>query len=268
MANLVYVRLGDARIITATGDISVVRNDFVIVDIDGILEFATVLRSQQAENSADVVAKIVRKATQPDVEQNEQNQILNAKDKPAVQQFVTKHNLSLKLVAVLRSFDGKKLLVMYTASDRVDFRTLVRELAGYFKMRIEMRQISEREEACFCGGCGACGQPICCRRFLTQPKQTTIKMAKIQNSALTPNKVNGLCGKLMCCLQYEFGQYQEILAKMPAIGSAVSTPNGDGVVEFNDCLRELVGVRLDADGSVQKIDLDKVTQQKGKVDNE
>ncbi len=263
MANIVYARLGDARVVAATSEIAVSRDAAVILDIDGIWEFATVLRTQQPDETMEIVAKLVRIATQADVEQNAQNQILNAKDKPIVQQFVTKHNLSLNLVAVLRSFDGKKLLVMYTASDRVDFRLLVREMASFFKMRIEMRQISEREEACFCGGCGVCGQPICCRRFLTQPKQTTIKMAKIQNSALTPNKVNGLCGKLMCCLQYEYGQYQEILAQMPAIGTAVSTPSGDGVVEFNDCLREMVGVRLNSDGSVQKFALDKVSKQKG-----
>ncbi len=254
MAYLVFARLNDSHVIQVGSSIEAKKGDKVILNIDGILEFAVVERSTQSESEIPANS-LVRIATAADIEQNTRNADFQPQDKKTVLDFVNKYNLSLKLVSVLRSFDNKKLLVMYTANDRVDFRQLVRDLATSFRMRIEMRQISEREEACFCGGCGVCGQPICCRRFLTQPKQTTIKMAKVQGSALTPNKINGLCGKLMCCLQYEYNQYQEILATMPPIGSKVSTPNGDGVVEYNDCLREMVAVRLPEEEGVQKFPL-------------
>lgn len=260
MAYSVVVRLEDARVIEAISASEVKRGDPVVVNVDGVLEYGATMRVAPvfATDPAQINT-IIRVATEADVIQDKKNRELAQQDQATVLDFVTKHELSLKLVAVLRSFDNKKLLIMYTASERVDFRALVRELAVFFRMRIEMRQIGEREEACFLGGCGVCGQPICCRRFLTQPKQTSIKMAKLQNSALTPNKVNGLCGKLMCCLQYEYGQYQEILAKMPGIGAEVDTPGGAGVVEYNDCLRELVAVRLNDQKGVQKFALDKIT---------
>ena len=134
---------------------------------------------------------------------------------------------------------------MYTADDRVDFRQLVKDLAGVFRMRVEMRQISERDEAKFRGGCGMCGEMLCCRRFLNIPRQTSVKMAKTQGLSPTPNKTNGVCGKLMCCLQYEYSQYREALDKLPPIGSIVNTKDGKGEVAYLDLVRELVAVRLD-----------------------
>ena len=267
MAYLIFARLNDSRVIQVGSDIEVRKGDKIILDIDGILEFAEAERSTQSDSEIPAIS-LVRIATTADINQNARNADFQPQDKKTVLNFVTKYNLSLKLVSVLRSFDNKKLLVMYTASERVDFRQLVRDLATNFRMRIEMRQISEREEACFCGGCGACGQPICCRRFLSQPKQTTIKMAKVQGSALTPNKINGLCGKLMCCLQYEYNQYQEILATMPPIGSKVSTPSGEGLVEYNDCLRELVAIRLAGEDGVQKFSLADVKILEAKEESE
>ena len=266
MASVVIARLNDARLVEAVDTQNVAKKQKVILNIEGVLEFATVERVEQKDTDSAIL--IERIASPEDIEANAQNLACQIEDKTKVLDLVQKHNLSLKLVAVLRSFDNKKLLVMYTADERVDFRLLVREMAGVFKMRIEMRQIGDREEACFVGGCGACGQPICCRRFLTQPKQSTIKMAKVQGQALNPNKVNGLCGKIMCCLSYEYTQYQEILASMPKIGASVDTPKGNGVVEYNDCLRELVAVRFE-DESVEKFPLaDIVVQKKESEDSD
>lgn len=268
MAYLVFVRLKDSRVMRVSSSVEAKKGNKVISNFDGILEFGTVERCLPNENEG-VSGSLVRIATTADIEQDRRNNELQLQDKKTVWDFVNKCNLTLKLVSVLRSFDNKKILIMYTASDRVDFRQLVRDLANHFKIRVEMRQISEREEACFCGGCGVCGQPICCRRFLTQPKQTTIKMAKLQGSALMPNKVNGLCGKLMCCLQYEYNQYQEILGNMPAIGSKVKTPSGEGVVEYNDCLREMVAVKLSDSNELKKFPLGEVAlngKQEGEKD--
>lgn len=269
MAYLVSARLNDSRVTQAISEIAVQKGDKIVLDIDGINEFAQVqicteLTSEEVEN------KVLRMATAEDILQNERNMNMQPQDKKTVLNYVIKNNLTLKLVSILRSLDGKKLLIIYTADERVDFRQLVRELANEFKMKIEMRQITEREEAYFFGGCGACGQPICCRRFLNQPKQTTIKMAKTQCTALNPNRINGLCGKLMCCLQYEHEQYQELLAQMPAINSKVATKDGEGKVEFNDCLRGLVAVRFADEKGVKKYPLDEVTvlEKKEKTDDE
>ncbi len=257
MAYLVLARLNDSRIAKAVSESAVKKGDKVVLNCGGFLEFAEALSVGENVDS-EVENSLVRVATAEDIAQNEQNMNMQPQDKITVLNFVKGNNLTLKLVSVLRSLDNKKLLIMYTAEERVDFRQLVRELANEFKMKIEMRQISEREEAYFLGGCGVCGQPICCRRFLNQPKQTSIKMAKTQSIALNPNKINGLCGKLMCCLQYENSQYQEILENMPKINAIVKTADGEGKVEYNDCLREMVAVRFEA-GNVVKYPLAEIT---------
>lgn len=243
MASLVYVRLNDARLLPFESSLGLVKGQKVIVSIDGINEFGTVEFTK--EGDVEIVGSVVRVATESDIAQNKRMLENQADDKVKVREHLDKLGIEMKLVAVLRSFDGKKILVMYTADDRVDFRQLVKDLAGVFHMRVEMRQISERDEAKFRGGCGMCGEMLCCRRFLNIPRQTSVKMAKTQGLSPTPNKTNGVCGKLMCCLQYEYSQYREALAKLPPIGSIVNTKDGKGEVAYLDLVRELVAVRLD-----------------------
>lgn len=255
MANLINIRFNDARILPCICDFDVEPNSKVVVDCDGILEFGTALYKTK-EEVENVINKVLRIATLQDIEQNKQVLSNIEEDKKKVSERVNIAKLEMKLVTVLRSFDSKKILIMYTADDRVDFRMLVRDLAGIFRMRVEMRQISERDEARYLGGCGICGQPICCRRFLIQPKQTSIKMAKVQGQSLTPTKINGACGKLMCCLQYEFAHYSEVLSKMPTICSKVVAPEkGEGVVAYNDVLSEMVAVRF-PDQTILKYNLE------------
>ena len=250
------VRLNDEKALSFfnKNELEVKKGDLVIVDMDGILESGVVLYCDDADNESKYF--IVRKQNEEDFVKNREVLAYEEKDKEIIKERVAHFALDMKLVAVKRSFDNKKILIIYTAEDRVDFRELVRDLAGIFRMRVEMRQIGDREEAKILGGCGMCGQPVCCRRFLSQPKQTTIKMAKAQGQALTPTKINGLCGKLMCCLQYEYDQYKEILDKMPTINSRVSCEDGEGVVAYNDCLSEEVAIKLDKDGSIKKFKLD------------
>ena len=243
MASLVYVRLNDARLLPFASAISITKGQNVVVDIDGIAEFGTVEFKKIGDT--EIAGNVVRIATENDIAQNKRMLDFQADDKAKVREHLDKLGIEMKLVAVLRSFDGKKILVMYTADDRVDFRQLVKDLAGVFRMRVEMRQISERDEAKFRGGCGMCGEMLCCRRFLNIPRQTSVKMAKTQGLSPTPNKTNGVCGKLMCCLQYEYSQYREALDKLPPIGSIVNTKDGKGEVAYLDLVRELVAVRLD-----------------------
>ena len=248
------VKFNDARTLICESDGVIEPNQGVVVDFDGINEYGIVLHTV---NQGEEVHSIVRIATTADVEQNKRMLSFVEQDKKKVIEKVKALGIELKLITVLRSLDGKKILVMYTAEDRVDFRQLVRDLAGVFRMRVEMRQVGERDKARFVGGCGPCVQKFCCTRFNSGNKMISVKMAKVQGLSLTPNRINGVCGKLMCCLEYEYEQYKDILAKMPALKSEVTTPDGNGIVEYHDYLGEMVGVRF-KDNNVQKYPLEKI----------
>ena len=150
----------------------------------------------------------------------------------------------MKLVSVEYAFDNSKILFFFTANGRVDFRSLVKDLASVFKMRIELRQIGVRDEAKMLGGLGPCGRPICCGSFLDQFQPVSIKMAKEQNLSLNPTKISGVCGRLMCCLKYEQEHYEMTRKKMPKIGREVITPDGTGPVTDLNIVKETVFVRL------------------------
>ena len=253
MASIVKVLLNDKRILPfINNDLPLKNGVEVVVDNDEICEFG-IVKYAVKETDVEVKNKVLRIATEEDKEKNKNLLSMVGKDKEIVLQKVKQANIELKLVTVLRSLDEKKILVMYTAEDRVDFRQLVKDLASLFRMRVEMRQISEREEARFVGGCGVCGQEICCRRFLSQPKQTSIRMAKIQGKTLMPNKINGTCGKLMCCLQYEYEDYKEALAKMPPVGSKVVTGSGEGEIIELDCITDTVLIQLKSGNGLLKL---------------
>ena len=150
---------------------------------------------------------------------------------------IEKHKLDMKLINVECTFDGSKIVFYFTADGRVDFRELVKDLAGVFKTRIELRQIGVRDEAKMVGGLGPCGRPACCSVFLGDFQPVSIKMAKEQGLSLSPTKISGLCGRLMCCLNYEHEYYEEVTSIMPKVGSEVKTPDGKGTVLSNNALK-------------------------------
>ena len=161
------------------------------------------------------------------------------------QKKITQHKLEMKLVRVECSFDGSKILFFFTADGRVDFRELVKDLAGVFRSRIELRQIGVRDEAKMLGGLGMCGRPFCCSSYLDEFVPVSIKMAKTQSLSLNPTKISGTCGRLMCCLKYEQDAYEDALRRMPKAESFVLTPDGLGNVSDVNLLKETVTVRLD-----------------------
>jgi len=170
---------------------------------------------------------------------------------------IVEYNLDMKPVDVEYAFDGSKITFYFTADGRVDFRELVKGLAHHFRSRIELRQIGVRDEAKMLGGIGKCGLPICCRRFLPNFSPVSIKMAKEQNISLNPNKISGLCGRLMCCLNYEQEYYEQIRKMMPRIGSKIETPQGGGVVLENNYLTHMTKVRVEReDGSFEVIEVE------------
>ena len=158
---------------------------------------------------------------------------------------IQQHKLEMKLVRVECSFDGSKILFFFTADGRVDFRELVKDLAGVFRARIELRQIGVRDEAKMMGGLGICGRPFCCSQFMDEFLPVSIKMAKTQSLSLNPTKISGTCGRLMCCLKYEQDAYEDAIKRMPKNDSFVLTPDGTGNVSDINVLKETVNVRLD-----------------------
>ena len=162
------------------------------------------------------------------------------------QKKIAQHGLEMKLVRAECSFDGSKILFFFTADGRVDFRELVKDLAGVFRSRIELRQIGVRDEAKMLGGLGICGRPFCCSAYLDDFLPVSIKMAKTQNLSLNPTKISGTCGRLMCCLNYEQAAYEDALSHLPKPDSFVLTPDGPGNVADVNLLKETVNVRLDS----------------------
>ena len=197
----------------------------------------------------DVNQKVVRLATEKDLEEykkidQKQNTVLNE-----VKQIVKQYGIDMNLVTAYYTFDMSKLIISFTAEGRVDFRDLVKGLVNDYKTRIELRQIGVRDKAKVLGGYGICGRPLCCSKYLKDFGKVSLKMAKNQGLSLNPNGITGCCGRLMCCLQYEDQQYLDTLAKMPKLNSKVKTPDGEGTVSYNDVLKNEVSVKfVDEDG--------------------
>ena len=248
MPNVVKIELengGRQCLADISGVTGVKKGSRVIIDADNCIEMAKVLSNPVDMQTITVeLRKISRLATEADCAKAEEYAAKSAEYKQKVKQKVGQYNLDMKLISVTMSIDGKRLLVVYTATERVDFRALVKDLAGMFHTRVEMRQIGEREAASIMGGCGPCGQELCCRRFLGDSSQVSIKMAKLQNMSLNPSKINGVCDKLMCCLQYEYDDYRKVHDALPALGSEITTSFGRGIVVHQDLFRETVAIKF------------------------
>lgn len=219
----------------------------VIVETVRGLELAIVCSKPELveeESLNEPLKKVVRKASNKDIEIKQENEKKQVEIKQKTEELVEKHNLYMKIVSCELSFDGTKLVINFTADDRVDFRELVKELASVFKTRIELRQIGNRDEVKVIGGLGPCGRQCCCNLFLNDYEHSTIKMAKVQGLSLNPTKISGLCGRLMCCLAYENEHYSETQKLMPKVNSTVSTPDGKGVVVYNNLLSRRVQVKF------------------------
>ncbi len=208
-------------------------HDNVIVETARGLEFGTVTMEVTEVRDEDVVQplkKIIRIAGAEDIKHHEENEKKKARALKLCQEKINKHGLEMKLIDVEYTFDNNKIIFYFTADGRVDFRELVKDLASVFKMRIELRQIGVRDEAKMMGGIGSCGKSLCCSTWLSDFEPVSIKMAKVQNLSLNPNKISGICGRLMCCLKYENEVYMELRKGLPDNGEKVRTKDGMGKV--------------------------------------
>lgn len=220
----------------------------VIVETAQGLEFAQCTTGNHEVDDAQVVQPLrplVRIATENDRRTAAYHREREKEAFDICQKKILQHGLDMKLVRVECSFDGNKILFFFTADGRVDFRELVKDLAGIFRSRIELRQIGVRDEAKMLGGLGICGRPFCCAQFMDDFMPVSIKMAKTQNLSLNPTKISGTCGRLMCCLKYEQDAYEDAIKRMPKNESFVMTPDGPGNVSDINVLKETVNVRLD-----------------------
>ena len=235
--------------------IAVEPNEFVIVETAQGLEYAhCVSGNHEVEDDAVVqpLRPLVRVATENDDRTYAYNKSREKNAFEVCQKKILERGLDMKLVRVESNFDGSKIIFFFTSDGRVDFRELVRDLAGVFRARIELRQIGVRDEAKMLGGLGICGRPFCCSQFLDDFVPVSIKMAKTQNLSLNPTKISGTCGRLMCCLKYEQNAYEDAMRRCPKQDSFVATPDGLGNVSSVDILREQVLVRLDGQNEAPK----------------
>ncbi len=225
--------------------------DSVIVETAKGLELGECVRNAHFVEETAIVPPlrpVIRIATEEDLAVAEANK---EKEKVAFdfcQKKITERGLEMKLVDVEYSFDGSKILFFFTSGGRVDFRELVKDLAGVFRTRIELRQIGVRDSAKLVGGLGICGRPFCCTTFLDDFQPVSIKMAKTQSLSLNPTKISGTCGRLMCCLKYEQDAYEHLLKTVPKVETEVDTPDGKGTVKEVNLLRRTVKVKLADEG--------------------
>ncbi len=246
------------------GEFELQVNDKVIVETARGVEFGeVVLAPRQVEEKQIVkpLKKVIRKAEQKDFKKVESNKQKEKEAFSVCEERIKKHKMDMKLVDVEYTFDSGKIIFYFTAEGRVDFRELVKDLASVFKTRIELRQIGVRDEAKKIGGLGPCGRPCCCSAFLGDFQPVSIKMAKEQNLSLSPTKISGLCGRLMCCLNYEQEHYHTMRRKLPRNGSVVKTPDGEAEVMDTNVLTEKVKVKLalkDGTFSVEEYDLSEI----------
>ena len=217
-----------------------------IVETARGLEYGSVVIGNRMVNITEIVAplrRVIRAATAEDEAHHKENSLKEIEAFNICIEKIGEHKLSMKLIDVEYTFDNNKLLFYFTADGRIDFRELVKDLASIFRTRIELRQIGIRDEAKIMGGLGVCGRSFCCHSFLGDFVQVSIKMAKEQNLSLNSAKISGACGRLMCCLRYEYDVYNEELKKTPRVDSIVDTPDGDGVVVETMPLAGMVKVR-------------------------
>ncbi|MBA7470621.1 hypothetical protein ES707_05908 [subsurface metagenome] len=228
--------------------------DYVVVKTTRGQEMGRVIIAPGQVVSGEVnreLKPVVRKAEPEDMEQAEELEAKEAKALAECAKLITKYRLPMKLLSAEYNLDSSRLTFFFSATERVDFRELVRELNSRFRLRVELRQLGPRDEAKVVGGFGRCGRPLCCANFLSEFSPVSIRMAKDQDLPLNPMKISGVCGRLLCCLAYESGQYQSMKKQMPKVGQQVSTAMGPARVVGSNPLKETVLVEIEGQANAE-----------------
>ncbi|WP_346884164.1 stage 0 sporulation family protein [Clostridium sp. UBA4395] len=247
------------------GDLDIKKGDFVVVETARGIEFGECVVGMKELGEGEIVAplkNVIRKALEEDINANKTNKEKEEEAFKICLEKIKAHDLTMKLIDVEYTFDNNKVIFYFTADGRVDFRELVKDLASIFRTRIELRQIGVRDEAKMTGGLGPCGRSLCCSTFLGEFAPVSIKMAKEQNLSLNPTKISGICGRLMCCLNYEQETYEGIRKRLPKVGSIVDTCYGKGEVVSNSVVKEAVKVKVnikDGEDDIKVVSINDLT---------
>ena len=230
------------------------KNVTVIVETEKGLEFGKVELENfeiEEEKIKYPLKKVVRIASKEDYQNYKKNERDEKKALQDCRNLIEKHNLNMFVLDAHYTFDREQLIFRFLSDNRIDFRNLAKDLAGKYKTRIELRQIGARDKAKEIGGCGQCGQTLCCNRFLNDLDSVSINMAKNQNIALNPSKINGVCGRLLCCLKYEDETYKECRKDLPKVGQKIDTEKGEGKVVIVDVLKKKYQVDVPKIGIIE-----------------
>lgn len=237
--------------------------DIVMVETEHGPELGFVARTPLERDPAfftKPLKKVIRLASEADMELGRRNLARERDAKKLCLVKIQEHKLPMKLIEVESFLEGNKIIFYFVSEGRVDFRALVKDLAGVFKTRIEMRQVGVRNEAKMIGGLGTCGREFCCCSFLQEFEPVSVKMAKEQNLALNPQKISGACGRLMCCLAYEVDTYTELKKDRPRVGKRVVTPKGPGKVAQLNVINRKVRISLDS-GEEEEFNLEEIREE-------
>jgi cell fate regulator YaaT (PSP1 superfamily) len=235
------------------GDVAVRRGDRVLVDSDGGVRVGTVeIEPHEPAHTIDLsqLRPIIRLVNLEDLRGEADNLDREARARRLCLERIHERSLPMKLVNVDYAFDGRKAVFYFIAENRVDFRDLVRDLANTLRVRVEMKQIGARDETKVTGGLGPCGRELCCSSWLRDFEAVTVKMAREQGLALNPSRLAGMCGRLKCCLRYEYATYVELRRGLPAVGKRVQSVQGDGKVIRQNIFKQTVLIQRDEDGGV------------------
>jgi len=251
------------------GGISLELGDYVVVETNRGKELGKVVIAPKQVLSSEIsepLKPVMRKAIGEDIEHAEQRRQKNNRALAKCQELVNKLNLPMKPISAQYNLDESHLAIFFSAEKRVDFRELVKELSRSLKTHVELRQVGARDEAKQIGGLGKCGFPLCCTTFLCDFTPVSIRMAKEQDITLNPMKTSGLCGRLLCCLGYEYEQYRDIKETMPKINQEVTTHLGKAKVVGINPLKKAVSVEL-ASGATVEMSLNQIKWQKTAPEN-
>jgi cell fate regulator YaaT (PSP1 superfamily) len=241
------------------GDAALRRGDRVLVESEAGTRVGTVeIEPHEPAHTIDLSAmrSIVRVASDDDFNIEKENLAREANARRICVERIRAHRLQMKLVNADYTFDGRKAVFYFVAEGRVDFRDLVRDLANTLRVRVEMKQIGARDETKVTGGLGPCGRELCCSSWLRDFEAVTVKMARDQGLALNPSRLAGMCGRLKCCLRYEYATYVELKRALPNLGKRVQCVKGDGKVIRQNILKQTVLVQREEDGGVVEVTLE------------
>jgi cell fate regulator YaaT (PSP1 superfamily) len=247
------------------GALDLAVGDSIVVEAERGMAIATVAtppRPWSPEPGSGLPLRVLRKTDDRDLAKDDENRRREREAHQTLYELIRARRLAMKLVKVEYGFDGSKATVYFFAENRVDFRDLVREVAQRLRVRVEMKQIGARDETKVIGALGPCGRELCCSSWLREFHAISVKMAKEQDLSLNPSKLAGMCGRLKCCLRYEYETYLELRRALPGVGRKVTCVKGDGVVVKQLPIRESVVVRRDEDGVEVEATLEDLVEKK------